>query len=149
MSVKIEDVINEVLKGESQKNALDFATYLNANEMVVGENHSEVRYKDEGICYLHIDGSDQVPGPWTIWSDDSKIYENGDISLDEDIKKLAWAHANACGSCGGSCSPGIRKIIFGKEFNNICTSTFMFTDPDAKALECVKKLLEIRVKAAK
>ena len=144
---KIEVVINDVLKGDTQKNALEFVAFLTANEMIAGGEHGEVNYKGEVICYLYIDGSDQIPGPWTIWSDDNDVYENDNISLDEDIRKLAWSHANTCGSCGGDCSPGKSKIILGKEFDNICSSTFMFTNPNAKALECVKKLLEMRVKA--
>ena len=144
---KIEDVIGKALNGDAQKNALDFIAYLNANEMIVGENHSEVSYKGEIICYMHIDGSDQVPGPWTIWSDDNAVYEHVDASLDEHTKEIAWAHANVCGSCGGDCSPGKRKTIFGKEIDNICSATFMFTNPDAETLECVKKLLEMRIKA--
>jgi len=144
---KIEVVINEVLKGDTKKNALDFVAYLNDSEMIVGENHSEVSYKDECICYMHIDGSDQVPGPWTIWSDDNAIYEHGDALLDDHTMEIAWAHANTCGSCGGGCSPGKRKTIFDKEFDNICSSTFMFTNPDAETLECVKMLLAMRKKA--
>ena len=143
---KIEVIINEVLQDDTRKNALNFVSFLTANEMIVGENLSEVSYKDEVICYIHIDGSDQVPGPWTIWSDDNAIYEQEDVSLDKNTKEIAWKHANACGSCGGGCSPGSRKMIFGKEFNNICGSTFMFTDPDAETLKCVKKLLEMRTK---
>jgi len=144
---KIEVTISEVLKGETQKNALDFVAYLNKSDMAVGENQSEVRYKDEIICYIHIDGSNQVPGPWTIWSDDNEIYECADASLDNCINEIAWTYANVCGSCGGDCSPGKRKIIFGKEFDNICSSTFMFTNPNAETLECVMKLLEMRKKS--
>lgn len=141
---KIEDVINEVLIGEAKKNALDFVSYLNKNKMIITENHSEVRYKDEIICYMHIDGSDQVPGPWTIWSDDNAVYENGDFSLDRHTQEIAWSCVNSCASCGGDCSPGKHKTIFGKEFDNICSSTFMFTNPDTETLECVKKLLSMR-----
>ena len=49
---KTEVVINDVLKGDTKKNALDFVAYLNDSEMIVGENHSEVSYKDECICYI-------------------------------------------------------------------------------------------------
>ena len=144
---RIEDVINEVLKGEAQKNALDFAAFLNENEIIVGENLGEAAYKGEAVCYMHFDGSDQVPGPWTIWSDGSTVYEYEDVLQDEGIRETAWAHANVCGDCGAGCSPGKRKTIFGKEFDNICSATFMFTNPDAKTLECVKQLLKIRINA--
>ena len=46
MSVKrIEDVINEVLKGESQKNALDFIAYLNANEYVYKSRYQNIEMR--------------------------------------------------------------------------------------------------------
>jgi len=102
LNQKIEDFINITLKGDSQKNALDVVAYLNTSNMIVGENHSEVSYNNVNICYLHIDGSDQVPGPWMIWSDDSAIYEHGDSALNEQTKNVALAHANVCASCGGS-----------------------------------------------
>ena len=55
-----------------------------------------------------------------------------------------------CGNCYGvDCSPGKTKMIFGKEFTNICNAdkvnmTFMFTNPDDETLECVKKLILMR-----
>ena len=143
----IEVMVNNVLNGESKSNALDFIAFLNTNELIVGENNSEVSYNGENVCYIHIDGSDQIPGPWTVWSDDSSVYEQEVASIDKQVKELAWEHANVCENCGGNCSPGMRKIIFGKTFDNICSSTFMFTNPDAKTIECLKNLLMLRMSA--
>jgi len=143
--LELENAINASLTGESKTNAVDFSAYLDVNGMEYKEG--QVSYNDTGICHIYIDGSDQIPGPWTVWSDDSAVYENIDVSPDEQTRDIAWKHANVCGNCGGNCSPGTQKTIFGKEFNNICTSTFMFTDPNAEELECIKKLLEIRIKS--
>jgi len=52
-----------------------------------------------------------------------------------------------CDSCTESCGKGTRKRILGKEFDNVCSSSFAFGNPDGDALECVKKLLEMRKRA--
>ena len=147
--MKIEDTINNVLGGETRKNALDFATFLEANEMTVAG--AEVTHKGKTVCYMHIDGSEQVPGPWTIWTEGDYSSEDESIPLDECTKAIAHAHANICGhftsggkACGCGSQPGTRKTIFGKEFDNVCNADMMFTDPDAETLECIKKLLLMR-----
>lgn len=143
---KIQVLINEVLKGNAQKNALDFAAFLQANEMPIphGEGYWEINYKDEAVCFLFINGESDIPGPWTIWSNDSDYNKSEDFPIDEQTKAIAWKYANKCGSCGQDCSPGKTKKIFGKNFDNICSSTFMFTNPNAETLKGVKKLIEMR-----
>lgn len=141
---RIEDVISETLKGNAQTNALHFVSFLRENEIPLeeSENYWEVKYKDKGICFIWIDGSDNKPGPWTIWSNGE--YE--DYPMVEHIKEIAWANVNPCESCGGDCSPGSSKTIFGKNFDNLCNSVLAFTNPGSKAVECVKKLVEIRIR---
>jgi len=60
------------------------------------------------------------------------------------LKEIAWSHINFCGSCGGDCSPGKPKNVFGKEFNNVCNAVMAFYAPNAETLEYVKELLLIR-----
>lgn len=154
---RIEDVINNVLKDDARKNALDFITYLRANEIPLeeSENYWEVKYRDKCVCYVYIDGSGEKPGPWTVWSDQEPgtwvtwsdenlrgTYEN--LAVDEHIREIAWANANFCASCGGDCNPGKRKTILGKEFDNLCSSALAFTNPDTHTLNCVKKMIDMR-----
>ena len=151
---KIEDFINEVLTGDAQKNALDFAAYLRANEMLFerGKGYWEgklywlIKYKNKYVCFILIGTEEKPgPGPWTIWSDDSSSNWFEDFPLDERIKEIAWKNVDFCGNCGGCRSKtGTRKTIFGKEFNNVCRTTMRFIDPDVEALECVKKMVELR-----
>jgi hypothetical protein len=141
---KIEDLINDVLSGNTLKNALDFAAFLRVNEMIAGGDHGEVSYKGKCVCYMYLDGNAQMPGPWTIWTEGDYSNEHKDVPMDEHMKEIAWANVNICGSCGGNCSPGKRKVILGKEFDNVCNADMAFTNPDAKTLECVKKLLKMR-----
>ena len=139
---RIEDIINDVLNDDLKETALDFAQYLRDNEMTVGG--AEVRYKGNIICYMHLDGSSDEPGPWTIWSDGDYSSEHKDVPIDNNMKEIAWANINICSSCGGKCSPGKRKMIFGKEFDNVCNADMAFYKPNSETLKCVKKLLEMR-----
>ena len=67
--------------------------------------------------------------------------------MDESIKEIAWKHVDICSNCGGcKNSGGNRKTIFGKEFDNVCVTPMRFENPDAKTVECVKKLIEIRIR---
>ena len=133
--ITIEEQIKAALTGDTLTNALSFAAFLQSNN-IPADAHD--------LFYLHIDGSDEVPGPWTIWlmSTDTKS------PACDDVKETAWAHANVCGhfstggeACGCGSQPGKCVNIFGKEFDNICNSPLMFTNPDAKTLEAVKKLI--------
>ena len=105
---------------------------------------AEVRYNGKIVCYMHLDGSPDEPGPWTIWSDGDYSSEHKDFPIDEKIKEIAWANINKCRSCGGKCSPGKNKVIFGKGFDNVCSADMAFYKPNYETLRCVKKLLEIR-----
>jgi len=137
----------EILKDETQKNALAFAAFLQANEMLAGGEHGAVSYQGKTIAYIHMDGKPELPGPCTIWpeGDFSRVPEG--FAFDEAMKKIAWANVNVCGDCGSNCAPGSRKTVFGKEFDNLCGSVLAFNDPDAETLECVKLLILMRKKA--
>ena len=137
---ELEHKIKESLSGEMLINALDLMSFLNENNMTFAD--SAVNYQDKVMCYMHIDNSSEEPGPWTIWTEGD--YSNDDTTIDEDMKEVAWSSVNVCGSCGGDCSPGKTKIIFGKSFNNVCNAVMAFYCPDANTLKCVKQLLLMR-----
>lgn len=154
---RIESVIHDVLKDDTQKHALDFIAYLRANEIPLEESESywEVKYKDQCVCFILITGSDAFPGPWTIWSDqapgtwvtwddgnDRNEHEN--LTVDEHIKQIAWANVNFCANCGGNCSPGKRKTILGRDFDHVCSSAVAFTNPDSETVNCAKKMVDAR-----
>ena len=152
---KIENFINEVLTGDAQKNALDFITYLRASEMLFekGKGYWEdklywlIKHKNEYVCFILVNSSEDKTEPegWTIWSDDSGSNWFENYPLDGHMKEIAWKNVDICGNCGGCNTPGgSRKTVFGKEFNNVCRTTMRFTNPDAEALECLKKIVEIR-----
>jgi len=152
---QIENYISEILTEDAQHNALEFASYLRASEMQFerGKGYWEdklywlIKYKDEYVCFILINGSEDKTEPegLTIWSDDSGSNCFEDFPLDERMKEVAWKNVDICGNCGGCDNPGgTRKTIFGKEFDNVCRTTMRFTNPDAEALEYLKKMVEIR-----
>jgi len=144
--LKIEDELNEALSGDGLKNALDFIAYMKANGMTThAEHHSAFEYKGEWVCIVCIIPVDGVPG-WVIF-DNPLTSKFDDFPVGDDLKEFAWAHVNICTSCGGSSGcgsqPGRTKIIFGKEFKNICTSDVAFWNPDTDALKKIMQLIDI------
>ena len=143
---KIEDTFNEFLAGDELKNALDFAEFLKANEMIYNGNY-EMHYKDKCACYIDIDISNELH-MWKVWTvgDYSNEYEG--FQIDDFTKEIAWLNVAKCGNCDGvDCNPGKTEVIFGKEFTNVCNGTdnlsILFINPDAEVLECAKKMVEM------
>ena len=150
---EIENFISKFLTEINKKNALEFITYLGKNDMLFEKAggywkdklYWYIKYNNKYVCYILI-GSEEKPGPgpWIVWSDDSGSNCYKDLCLDEHMKETFWKNIDFCGNCGGCSVKGTRKMIFGKEYDNICRTTFKFIDPDIEALECMKKMVEIR-----
>jgi len=146
---RIEDAFNMYFTGDTLKNTLDFAEFLRANEMVYDGDYA-IHYKGKLACY--IDTPNDKSPKWSIWTvgDYSKEYEG--FPIDERTKEIAWANIVYCGNCA-DCDrdPGKTEMIFGKEFANVCNGTdnlaMRFINPDAEAVECVKKMVEMRMYA--
>jgi len=159
--MKLEDIIKENLAGDAQENALEFIAYLRDNEIQLekiggywdGKFYYGASYNGEFVCFILIYSPASAVDstePWVIWSDDSGSKWFADHPLDEKFKEIAWKNAGVCGNktdtaCGGCPSIGGQpKTIFGKNFNNICGTTFCFKNPNGIELECLKKLIDIR-----
>jgi len=153
--LEIEKSIGEVLGMDARQNALELVGYLRANEMQFerGTGYWEdklywmIKYKDEYVCFILLNGLEdktEAEG-WTVWSDDSGSHGFADFPLDERMREIAWKHVDVCAHCGSCKNPGgTRKRIFGKAFDNVCITAMKFENPDAEAVECVKKIAEIR-----
>jgi len=141
-----ENAINAKHTGEVLKNALDFVTYLDENEIFFqdGDFSWSAKYKNETIFYIKIGGFDNETNEFIIWSADDYNSENALAQADEQLKEFAWLNVSYCGNCGGKCGPGRSTEIFGKTFNKVCHCALIFINPNAEALEKLKKLTEIR-----
>ncbi|MCL2576209.1 MAG: hypothetical protein FWE33_07220 [Defluviitaleaceae bacterium] len=137
--------IEDLLQGETQVNAQNFASFAKESEIEVKNadgNLWEANWNSKRLCYIWLDGAGKKPGPWTIWLEGD--YSNFPCDLDNATVKKAWENVNLCTDCGGKCTPGTTKTIFGKSFEGVCSSPIAFTNPDKAAIECVKKILLTR-----
>ena len=145
---KIDNYIEDALTGDARQNAVNLFEYLLKNEFHFERGKGYwadklywmVKCKDEYVCFIFINSDKD--GNWIIWSDDSSSDWYADAPMDESMKEIAWKHVDICGNCGGCKNPGgNRKTIFGKEFDKVCVTPMRFDNPDAKTVECVKKLM--------
>ncbi|MCL2362514.1 MAG: hypothetical protein FWC73_11980 [Defluviitaleaceae bacterium] len=149
MPRRIENAINSKLKGHAKKNALELSAHIRAKGFTILEQDE----KEEGpwngftvsdLGYVIVSGTDDFPGPWTMWIGADNLGKYSQAPITEDIKEFAWKHVSPCGSCGGDCSPGVRTTVFGKDFENTCQANMIFVNPDAKAVEYMKKIVDIK-----
>ena len=146
LETKIEDKLNDALSGDILEHALDFMRFLTANGITQTDQYT-MCYKGECVCFIDTRNEKHS---WIVWTEGDYRSECATYPIDERTKEIAWANVMKCGNCEGvNCSPGTTKMIFGKEFENVCNAdnvnmTFMFTNPDIETLECVKKLILMR-----
>ena len=137
-ALTIENEILAKLEGDMQKNALDFVAYMRAAGM---KNPTDMPnaflYNGKWVNILIIDN-----GGWTIYDNPLTKHYN-DFPVDEELKMFAWENVHICATGHCDSSPGVRKTIFGKEYENVCTSEVAFRDPNAYTLSKVKQMLDI------
>ena len=150
----IEYHIQRELSPEEQDVAMDFVHFLKENHLGFYKDNGAywkdkiyywVKQGDDCVCYIAIKNPDEERNHWTVWSDDmgSEWLEKdyvGDV-----VKEAAWRYVDHCGHCG-SCGGGRRKVIFGKEFDDVCGCTFRIDNPKNDDLLFMKKMVEIRKK---
>ena len=143
---KIEDVINEKLKGDAQKNALDFVTHLRANEIALDDSDNyfwNASYKSKGLCVINIAIYEDHSSLDIFINELPEAWECGDYPADERTRAIIWANVRPCDpTCNGKCSPGSSKIIFGKQFDNLCGSFLGIYDPDAETVDCMTRIID-------
>jgi len=149
MSEKIEDAINDNLKGEVQKNALELIAYLRKNKMNpvnTSKNGWKISSKACVVCYIWLDSNTSA---LTI---NPFIGEYEPDSLSDDLREIVYSkkkQGTACEVChvisgdGYNCSYKI-KAVFGKDYHDACARSITFINPNANEIECIKKLLELR-----
>ena len=143
----IEEEIRKNLSGDLQKNALDFAAYIN-------NSSGALQHLGDDICGMVIFPPKDSPpsglyiffgGPnSSICASDYKNYP-----INESIKEFAWAHINHCAHfrsngkiCGCGDQPGYSLMILGKKFDNLCHCPICFENPDSETFEKIRELAE-------
>ena len=146
----MNELIKETnLNGDTLINANDFAQFLDEEGLLAGGEHGSITYNEKIICYMHMDGNNELPGPWTVWSDGDYTEDTPSLTLNTEEKDIVWANINICGDCGAKCAPGKTKSIFGRSFDNVCSAPLQFCDPQGETLICLKKILKAKKKVFK
>lgn len=150
----IEYHIQRELSPKEQEVALAFVQFLKKNQLSFYKDNGAywkdklyywVKLEEACVCFIAIKNPDEESNHWTVWSDDmgSEWFEKNFVG--DEVKETAWKYVDHCGHCG-SCGGGRRKIIFGKEFNDVCGCTFRIDNPKNDDLLFLKKMVEIRMK---
>ena len=151
MPKQIENYIEENLTDDACKNALDFIAFLRANQLhFIKDNgywkdkiYYLIKYNHDYVCFISIKDPDEKDNLWTVWLDDIDSSLLDEFSVDDELKEIAWEHVDHCGNCG-SCGGGRHKVIFGKEFDDVCGCTFRFDNPTSTDLKFMRKMIEIQ-----
>jgi len=147
---KIEDVILKSVKEEEQKAALDFAGFIRANKMSpawASKNAWKVSCKGKVLCYIRTAGTAHYhnldDGSWHINFAAYSDFTYNISASDEAVKDIIWDKVRFCKKCANNnCAPAKCLTINGKVFDKVCHQWLVIKNPDAEALECVKKLVE-------
>jgi hypothetical protein len=142
---KIGEIFNEVLTGDTLKNALDFIDFLDKNDIIQSGQH-EWDYNNKRICYIDTRSG---RSSWIVWTEGDYDTEHEGFPINERMKEIAWANVMECGNCKDTECNGKAKTVFGKEFAYVCNAdnvkmTFKFTNPGDETLDCVKRLVLMR-----
>lgn len=154
VELNIEDYIQRELSLEEQEVAMEFVRFLKENQLSFYKDNDAywkdkiyywVKREDDCVCFISINNPDKESNHWTVWSDDmgSKWLENEFVG--DKVKGTAWKYVDYCKRCG-SCSGGRHKLIFGKEYVDVCGCTFRIDNPKFDDLLFLKKMVQIRIK---
>ena len=136
-----EEAINDKLVDTAKENALDFVSFLRRNNMMQTGEGGGFNYLGKDVVCIMIFGSKT----WYVYWDTSDVIDV-DNNVSEELKKFAQSKRNKCKGSHCDKSPGTSRKIFGKEFNNICTSTMAFRSPAGETMENMKKLFKMKMK---
>ena len=148
----IEDHIRRELSGSDMQTALDFVGFLREKGLHFHRDTCEcwrdkiyywVQSGDNCVCFIAIADPDEPENRWTVWSDDMGGEALAAAQVDSAIREAAWRHIDHCGHCG-SCGGGCRKVIFGREFDDVCGCTFRVDNPAPEDLPFLIAMAELR-----
>jgi len=134
--------ISEKLTGGVNERARDLVEYLRSYKMLPKRSATQVwgfAYQTFPVCYVRINkGTD-------YWEITLFIGEYGGEAVSGEMKEIILANRKPCSlKCkGGNCFLQIHRF-FGDDCE-ICESATTFYNPGLKEIECVKKLIDLRV----
>ena len=147
---QIEDELNEKLRGKALRNALGFVAFMRANEMSPDPaDDNWFKYQGENVCLIILGHCESwnmrnKGDNWSIYWANCDVCWGENDEADKALEDFAHKRINPCGKCPCEHSPGIRKAIFGKIYENSCYSTLCFDNPDDGELERIKRFVGMR-----
>ena len=150
-NVNIKEYICTQLPFEEQCVALNFVSFLETNGITFHKDNSDCwknkiyywcKYNDDCVCFISIKDPDEPQNLWTVWSADIKSEWLDKYDADNERKKLVWKYVDHCDHCG-SCRGGQHKIIFGREFRDVCGCTFRVDNPTIEDLPFLKEMIKL------
>lgn len=143
---KIEDVVVELLSGAIREGALDFIAYLREKKISISQTYPDTwraNYKGKSVCRIIL----RNDNTWALKPNDDFKGGYPQLLADEKIREAALANVRvkACQQCNSKCADGVNAIILGVDYEKICKHYYVyFVMPDAQAVMCAKKIVEIR-----
>ena len=147
--MEIKEVLKNRLEGETLANALGFVDYLLEKGLTpVKEWDSGFRFvkNDKSPCLVVLLENEQGAGDWFICDLPVAAEPEWNLLCD-DLKKFITANMKICSvhegkPCGCGSEPGVSKKIFGKAYDNVCTSEIQFVFPKPEILDKLKEVIE-------
>ena len=145
--MEIKDAMRNILEGDVLTNALsfvDFVTEKGLNLKQEWDKGFRVVKNNKSLCMIILSENNQNVGEWLIW-EIPVASEPGWDSINNDLKDFIIANIKICDSnqgkgCGSD--PGSTKNIFGKSYDNVCTSELQFINPGTDVLDKFKEVVE-------
>jgi len=145
--MEIKDALRNNLKGEALTNALGFVDYLTERGLTPKKEWDKgFRFVKNGKSPCLVVFNMNNSGEWFI-CDMPVASEPKWNSLSNDLKDFILANIKICdvhqgNACGCGSEPGVNKNIFGKDYNNMCTSEIQFHNPCPEVLDKLKEINE-------
>ena len=145
--MEIKDTLRNNLKDEALANALDFVDFLTDKGLtphMEWDNGVRFAKDDKSPCLVVFNMNNS--GEWFV-CDVPITSEPEWNSLNNDLKEFILANIKLCSvhqgsKCGCGSEPGVTKNIFGKDYNNVCTSEIQIHNPNSDELGKFKDIVE-------
>jgi len=140
---KAEEAVSKLLSGETQKNALDFISFMKDNKLSLGyaSNSWKSTYKGKSVCYLLVHENE-----WTLrfshftrekWFVDYDCY-----IIEAKLKDFIVNNINPRNCPGRDCGASKSRTILGKNFDEVCTCWPLYLkNLSGEDIEYIKKYI--------
>jgi len=144
--MEIKNTLRNNLKDEALKNALGIVDYLTEKGLTCNKEWAAgFRFvkNDKSPCLLVLTNHD---AGWFL-CDVPVVNEPEWDSLNSEMKEFILSHIKTCNvhegnKCGCGSEPGVSSNIFGKVYNNLCTSQIQIINPSSDTLDKFKEVIE-------